>query len=471
MIMADPTGSAATAPLRIVIAEDSRTQATWLAYTLRQQGHQVSVAADGVAALELLGGDLPDLVISDIQMPRMDGYELCRAIKSNPATAGLLVMLATSQKEPATIVRGLASGADNFLTKPLDDQSLRMRIAQMAAWKNLESDAAPSDHIPVDFNGEFYSIPADPRRSIHFLLSAVQETEKRRHQLEEATHRAEEALKQISELEAGLRQLIEHGAVAMCVVGPDGLIRYANLAAGELFDKLATELTGTRFPFPVDGSSESVSMARPDGSSRACEMQLSPTPWYGEPCLLASLWDVTEDVQLRDALRTLSLTDELTGLYNRRGFMTLAEPQLLRELRRHTRTRGVALLFADIDDMKEINDVHGHDAGDEALVEVAGLLRSACRQGDILARLGGDEFAAILVDCDQGIEAAVRTRLEGAIRERNEISRAPYRLAVSVGGAQLTPENPGTLEDLLREADQDMYRVKAKRKGCGRPQT
>ncbi|MEI8082014.1 MAG: diguanylate cyclase [Actinomycetes bacterium] len=452
---------------RILIAEDSRTQAAWLAHVLTRNGYQVTVTSDGMQALESIRGDPPDLVISDIAMPNMNGYELCRTIKSDPSTRRLLVMLATSLTDPGDVIRGLAAGADNFLSKPLVEEVLVARIRHMIAWQWIGTEVPDKEAAAVSYDREWYEIPADSRSSIHFLVSAIHETDRRNRMLEEATRNAEEAVKRISELESGLRNLIEQGAQSICVLDGDGMVLYGNHAACELFGRPLESCVGKPFPVPIDEPIAEVVIARPDGSVRSCELRLSSTHWHGQEAILASLWDVTDDVMIRDELKSLSATDELTGLLNRRGFFAQAEQQLNRVSAAGATSKGVSLLFLDIDSMKAINDVNGHDVGDAALIEVADLLRDSCRGADVIARLGGDEFVALLIDCNAREQALVKSRIESALTARSADPRQKYRLSASVGAAELAPGQPGSLEDLIRAADEQMYAAK-QRKGRAR---
>ncbi|MCC6750650.1 MAG: diguanylate cyclase [Deltaproteobacteria bacterium] len=173
--------------------------------------------------------------------------------------------------------------------------------------------------------------------------------------------------------------------------------------------------------------------------------------------------DVTERERSKELLRQQSLIDELTGLYNRRGFLTLAEQQhRLAERQR----RPLQLLFADQDDLKQVNDRHGHAAGDRALREIARALRSSLRGSDIVARIGGDEFAALLVESTDGRRAV--ERFEELLDKLNAAAALPFRLAVSVGLAAYDPSNPETIEALLGRADVLMYeRKRSRRPGTG----
>lgn len=177
---------------------------------------------------------------------------------------------------------------------------------------------------------------------------------------------------------------------------------------------------------------------------------------------LVVLREVTERRRMVETIRQLSLTDELTGLLNRRGFLTIAE----RQVRTSARTRNrLWLLFADVDGLKAINDRLGHEAGDSALREIAGLLRtSTFRDADIVGRLGGDEFAVLATEIGRIDGEALVERLEGAVRTANERPDRTYELSVSVGATVFEPANPQTLDDLLVEADRRMYLTKRSRR-------
>jgi diguanylate cyclase (GGDEF)-like protein len=170
--------------------------------------------------------------------------------------------------------------------------------------------------------------------------------------------------------------------------------------------------------------------------------------------------------QMQDHLRTLSITDELTGLSNRRGFFAFVQQQMKQARRNNER---MVLFFADLDDLKAINDTFGHVSGDRALADAAQILRETCRDADILARMGGDEFAVILGNApDSGI-AALRERLGKRLAEYNARREGTFKLSLSEGFAVFDPERPVTVDELIREADTRMYEQKQAKKS-GREQ-
>jgi len=178
----------------------------------------------------------------------------------------------------------------------------------------------------------------------------------------------------------------------------------------------------------------------------------------------ALMRDVTDRKQAEDALRALSLVDELTGLYNRRGFLTVAGQALDR-----ARGRGAPVLvfYMDVDRFKSVNDCFGHAEGDAALATLADVLRKTFRESDVVARLGGDEFVAFAVhgagQTSAGIAAAVVNRLQLQLDAVNATGGHPWRLDVSVGVAW-DPTDVAPLDALLAEADAMLYEEKCRRK-------
>jgi len=219
----------------------------------------------------------------------------------------------------------------------------------------------------------------------------------------------------------------------------------------------------------------------------------------GQPCLLLIFQDITErkptEAMARDSearyralqqsatnteatlhrknielaetmerLHNLSLTDELTGLHNRRGFLNLAAKQLKLAERADY---AVRLLFMDVDGLKHVNDTFGHQAGDAALAATAGILRHVFRGSDILARIGGDEFAVLAVNAAENSMDVIRTRLYGSLEAHNAQSGHPYVLSFSLGEVSVLPNTAQTVEELLAEADVAMYADKLRTKQQG----
>lgn len=159
-------------------------------------------------------------------------------------------------------------------------------------------------------------------------------------------------------------------------------------------------------------------------------------------------------------LYDMSITDELTGVLNRRGFFTLTEHRLKIAKREKT---GLLLLYADLDNLKEINDRFGHEEGDKLLKETANILKSTYRDADIVARIGGDEFVVFPVGTTMDHVEMITTRLQKEIDNYNADSKSSYKLSVSIGIATYDPESVNTIDGLLAEADRLMYEQKIRK--------
>jgi diguanylate cyclase (GGDEF)-like protein/PAS domain S-box-containing protein len=173
--------------------------------------------------------------------------------------------------------------------------------------------------------------------------------------------------------------------------------------------------------------------------------------------IVAVYTDITERVRMEETLRALALIDDLTSLYNRRGFSTLGQQQL--KAANRTKRRMV-LLFADLDGLKQINDAFGHPEGDRALIEVANALRETFRESDIVARIGGDEFVVLAIETNGSPAEVLATRLQEDLKARNAREDRHYKLSLSMGLARYDPEHPCSIDELLAQADRAMYEQK-----------
>jgi len=176
-----------------------------------------------------------------------------------------------------------------------------------------------------------------------------------------------------------------------------------------------------------------------------------------KPFTLKELLARIKHAKRQEETRGLLLTDDLTGLLNRRGFYALAEQQLKISKRNK---RELYILYVDLDDLKEINDVYGHIEGDKALVEIANILRKHYREADITARIGGDEFVILSAGNCYDNRAVLESRLQNDLGTLNSTRSRGYALSISIGSACFDPQNPCSLEALLQEADRLMYEHK-----------
>ncbi|MGB4467277.1 MAG: diguanylate cyclase [Azovibrio sp.] len=179
--------------------------------------------------------------------------------------------------------------------------------------------------------------------------------------------------------------------------------------------------------------------------------------------LIRAIRYAIERNRMQSALRALSLLDELTGIYNRRGFMTLAGHEMKLAQRRQT---GFYLIFIDVDGMKEINDRFGHPAGDQALIATAHLLSETFRGSDVVARMGGDEFAIVTNEANGDGPTPIISRLEAAVRRHNQEHPESPPLSISSGAVFFSPDSKLSLDELIEAADLLMYKNKRNKRAC-----
>jgi diguanylate cyclase (GGDEF)-like protein len=276
---------------------------------------------------------------------------------------------------------------------------------------------------------------------------------------EDAGNRIEERLR---ETEGHFRAVVEQSIDGIVMVDGNGIVRMANPAADRLLASPGATLTGLPFDGPEANGEPRELRVAPDGRPpRIVEIRGTRTELGGEAALVYNVRDITDMARLRDELRALSLLDELTRLYNRRGFLTLGQQQIA--LADRTR-RPMLVVFADLDGMKHINDSQGHAEGDRALQDMASVFRSSFRRSDVVARIGGDEFAAITVEAAEQGGSVIETRLAQNMADLNASGNRPYVLAASVGLVPYDPAHPCGIEEVLEAADRRMYeRKRAKR--------
>ncbi len=279
------------------------------------------------------------------------------------------------------------------------------------------------------------------------------------------------------------RALYDNSPDGVMFTSPDGRVMAANPAACEIFRMTEVEICAVGRQGLADATDERwgpllaerertgrvkgvARMIRGDGLLVEVEMNARIFAGVdGERRSCTIVRDVTERVAMERELvdmsarlRELSLTDELTGLRNRRGFVALGSHML--ELA--DRQRSTAhLLFLDVDNMKELNDGHGHNAGDAGLRAVARALGDALRRSDVAARIGGDEFVALALGLGRSDRTAIERRIKAALRSAPTVAAVGQPIAVSLGWAARAASESATVEDLLAEADGAMYRAKA----------
>ncbi|MGY2402843.1 putative bifunctional diguanylate cyclase/phosphodiesterase [Pseudomonas sp. SDO5271_S396] len=395
---------------------------------LQREDWQVVTAGSGLEALELLLVHEVDLVLLDVKMPGMDGFEVARLMRGSQRTRMTpIIFLSANAQSPASVLEGYASGAIDYLFKPFDPHILKPKV------------------------------------------QALLEHQRNRRALQRLSHDLESA-------RAFNASVLDNAAEGILVVGEEGVIEYANPAISRLLNATLLELQGQEFlsflqkpHVPAWLESPMVAGYRKGetwrvhdailrtGRGQQVPVALSCAPLPAEQkAMVVTVLDMSEVRHLHQQLEFQAVTDPLTGLLNRRGFYQAVESILLRSERGEP---SLVLLYLDLDGFKRVNDSLGHDAGDGVLRWVSEQLQACLGPHDILGRMGGDEFTALLTLEFPEQAAKIAEKLIERVSVCQQIEGLEVMLGVSIGIATF-PDCGSDLSGLLRAADVAMYEAK-----------
>lgn len=324
---------------RILIVEDSPTQAEELKYLLEQEGYPVSVVRHGREALAWLKEHKPLLVISDIVMPEMDGFEMCRMIKSDEKMRCIPVILLTALSDPNDIIRALEVGADSFYTKPYDQAGLLKRLEYLIINGDLRKDQKLQVGLEVSFGGKNHVIDSDRQQIVDLLLSTFESAVQKNRELlilqegleslnRQLEAKVRERTQELLASEANYRLLLERNLDAIVVVSRTGIILYANPSAESFLGYSPSECAGKPFrnPIATDKPAE-IYVTRTDGETIVGEVRMMETEWKGTNCFLVSIRDITDRKRAENILKEAN--ENLTRLNQMKSeFVTTASHEL-----------------------------------------------------------------------------------------------------------------------------------------------
>jgi len=303
----------------ILVVEDSYTQAMKLQYFLENNGYRISVAHTGPMALAFLNSsvqDLPDFIISDVVMPEMDGYELCRIIKSDKNLQQIPVLLLTNLSEPDDIIRGLECNADHFVTKPYNEEFLLSRLHYILINEKIRSQTSSNMGIQLYFAGKKHMINSNRIQILDLLLSTYENVLLKKKELEKANQELQAAVFTIEQMEGEYRSVFQKTADAIFIVSRDSRILFTNPAGESLFGQNWKEMVGQNFEFPIrEGSSTICRKTLESGKNLMIEVISEPIEWQERNAWLVTVRDITVFEQMRQYLQTsvATLKETISG--------------------------------------------------------------------------------------------------------------------------------------------------------------
>jgi two-component system, cell cycle response regulator len=442
---------------RILVVDDNPANVKLLEARLLADYFDVLCAHSGAEALTILDHHMVDIVLLDVMMPEMNGFEVCRRIKANAKTMHIPVVMVTALDQTSDRVEGLRAGADDFLTKPVNDVALISRVKSLVRIKmmidELRSRAQTSEQMGLDDRAFLDQVRAGDGGRILLVDDSRANAERVRKQV-----RGRFELFLENDQQAVLRRCTDEDFD--CVLVNLNLHSFDALRVCAQMRSLET----TRL-VPILGLADEGDQKR---IMRA--LDLGVNDYVRQPVdrneLLARIQTQVLRKRYTDALRDtiqhtmeMAITDGLTKLYNRR-YMSSHLNSLLASARE--KEKPLSLLLMDIDFFKSVNDTHGHDAGDEVLQEFSNRLRKNTRGIDLVCRYGGEEFVVIMPDTDFSLANVVAERIRKKVAEKPFIihkGRQMIEVTVSIGLAT-TQNGLEEQDDLLKRADQALYEAK-----------
>jgi two-component system cell cycle response regulator len=449
---------------RVLVVDDVMPNVKLLAAKLTREYFDVLTAYNGQQALEIVKKESPDIVLLDVMMPGMDGFEVCQRIRSDPQTMHIPVVMVTALSDIADRVRGLEAGADDFLTKPVNDIALFARVRSLVRLKMMMDEwrlrESTSGHFGMLNNPVTMLAESAEQARVLVLEDSALDLEKISETLKRDSDELFLASAGAVALEKALNEDFELVIVSLTLLNEDGLRLCSQLRSHERTRQVPILLM-------VDEG---------DMNRVAKGLELGANDYVIKPIdrneLLARVRTQIRRKRYQDRLRSnyeqslsLALTDSLTGVFNRR-YVNAHLPRLLD--RAADSNKPVSVLMFDIDHFKRVNDTYGHDIGDEVLREVAVRASRNLRNFDLVARLGGEEFVVIMPDTDGESAMMVADRLRTRIGDTPFVISAPVgqiTVTVSVGVA-IGGRIGDTVDHLLKRADEALY--EAKRTGRNR---
>jgi two-component system, cell cycle response regulator len=436
----------------ILVVDDMPDNALLLSRILTNSGYTVQSAENGSQAMQLVHESLPDIILLDVNLPGMDGYEVCTRLKADEETRDIPVIFISALDATEDKIRAFQVGGVDYISKPFHMGEVLARV------------------------------------KTHLIIQRLQRNlQVVNRELEARLNDLAQSQEQLRDRESKLKAFVDALPNLSFIYDQDG--RYLEILANETNFLRAhpEELLGRLIH---DVMPPDVSKMMEAAIHRAIETRKTQVIEYKIPTLtgedhwfegriammergegnkvIFTATEISQRVALFDEVQRLAMQDSLTDCFNRRHFFKLAEQEFQRIVRYH---HSLSLIMLDIDHFKKFNDTYGHPAGDKILCGLVDACRGSLRSIDIIGRYGGEEFIFLLPE----------THLQGALKTADRLRQNLMKIKVSIGEAALSitvslgvagyepdSEDVATLDQLVRLADESLYDAKAAGRNCVR---
>ena len=451
---------------RVLVVDDILPNVKLLEAKLSAEYYDVLTATNGPDALIKVASESPDLVLLDVMMPGMDGFEVCSRIKNDPKLAHIPVVMVTALTDAQDKVRGLEAGADDFLSKPINDIALMARVRSLVRLKMAldEWRARENTANQLGVMDSATNVMTQSAEKARILI--VEDKDFERRKIETTLRGDHDALMACETGVKGMELVSTNDfdllIISLNLAGEDGLRLCSHLKSNERTRSIPILMIGSEDDMPR--IAQGLEMGAHDYILRPVDRNE----------LVARVRTQVRRKRFQESLRStyeislsMALTDSLTGLYNRR-YLEVHLQKLLQKGHESRKSLGVLLL--DIDHFKKVNDTYGHNVGDEILKTFGDRLKDKLRSFDLVARLGGEEFVVILPDVSEQRAHLVAERLRASIVEQPfkcGVPEGQLTISASLGGAFIdSAANVQTPAQVLARADKCLYEAKEGGRNC-----
>lgn len=441
---------------QILVVDDVPANIKLLEAKLTSEYYDVITAKDGFEAIAKTKEHKPDLILLDVMMPGMDGFEACKKLKEDAEVSHIPIVMVTALSEKSDRLKGLESGADDFLTKPINDVALFARVKSLVRIKQLLDEVRLRDKTSnemgispetnntfiQDVSGASVLLVDDDTVQGKQVVAKLTETYK--------VEWAQESEQAIPKAKAGNFDVV---LISTLLSDADGLRLASQMRSQE-------ELRNVPLLVFVDDDDQKLML-------KALEMGINDylTVPIDKNEMMARVRAQIRRKKYQEALKShyqksisMAITDGLTGLYNRHYLNTHLGNMVKQSLKNQ---KHLALMIMDMDHFKSVNDTYGHDVGDSILKQLANLIIQTSRSSELAARFGGEEFVILMPETD------AQSAVGAANRIRELVETTPFKIndkdtiqkTISIGVASLHPDGDSA-DSLLKRADEALYEAK-----------